>query len=42
VRFQLYEKRSLRWLMIADATSNLAGTEFGGKQWLGWNDRPED
>ena len=38
VRFQLYEKWGLRWFMIADATSNLAGTEFGGKKWLGWND----
>ena len=37
VRFQLYEKRGLRWLVIADATSNLAGTEFGGEKWLGWN-----
>jgi hypothetical protein len=37
VRVRLYRKGVLRWKLLVDATSNLAGVEFGGRKWLGWN-----
>ncbi len=37
VTISLYEKRGLQWAEIVTATSDLAGLEFGGEQWLGWN-----
>jgi tocopherol cyclase len=39
VRFQLFERWGLWYTKIAEATSDLAGTEFGGQQWLGWEEQ---
>jgi len=35
--FQLYERSRGRWRKIGEASSPLAGAEFGGKSWLGWD-----
>ncbi len=37
IRVRLYKKCLLRWKLLVDTTSDLAGVEFGGRQWLGWN-----
>jgi tocopherol cyclase len=37
VRVRLYEKLLLRWHLLVDTSSDLAGVEFGGRQWVGWN-----
>jgi len=37
IRVRLYKKSLWRWKLLVDTTSDLAGVEFGGKQWLGWN-----
>ena len=37
IRVRLYEKSLQQWRLVVDTSSDLAGVEFGGKQWLGWN-----
>ena len=39
LRVRLYERSGLAWRRIVDTTSDLAGLEFGGAGWLGWQDR---
>jgi tocopherol cyclase len=39
IRVRLYEKVLMRWRLVVDTSSDLAGVEFGGKQWLGWNQK---
>lgn len=36
VRVRLQERRAGRWRDLVDTESGLAGTEFGGRQWVGW------
>ncbi len=39
VSVRLYERRGLQWSILTDTSSGLAGTEFGGKEWLGWDEQ---
>ncbi len=37
IRVRLHERRAGRWHEMTDTESGLAGTEFGGKEWIGWD-----
>ena len=37
IRVRLYEKRGFFWRLLADTTSDLAACEFGGQEWIGWD-----